>query len=194
MLKTIGFYDSQYPNIIATLQVVIAALTERILNLRAHMSKNVKEHHAKRMMQLLMGRRVQCLMYLYKIDFLLYQYVCKELGIRMVRFAIPLFREPEKMLAPLALDGDKCRWLIRQKVWRNGWRPRPLMSQANKLVRFRKHPIEPVPRDHGKAKATPQQVSTAFPYGVRDDRVRGEQIVYNPTAPGAGHMPCRLLP
>ena len=59
------------------------------------------------------------------------------------------------------------------------FRPRPLINDKGKLVRYKHHPVEPVPSPHGSSeeKPTPQQVSTAYPYGVREERVEGKETV-----------------
>jgi hypothetical protein len=46
-----------------------------------------------------------------------------------------------------------------------------------------------VPESWGKPQPVQQQISRAWPYGVRSERVEGRQVVYNPTAPGKGFMP-----
>merc|ERR1712232_765658 len=130
---------------------------------------------------------------MYKKDYLLYKYVCKELGIRMVRFPIPEYSDPGRVTAPLAVDGEHCKFLIRQRLWRERHRPRPLRDEMGVLVRYRKHPSEPVPDDHNVAQPVPQQLSAIYPYGVKRERVEGKQEIYNPTAPGKGHAPARLL-
>ncbi|CAD7958123.1 unnamed protein product [Amoebophrya sp. A120] len=182
--------------------VRIACLTEKILNLRAHMIRTRKDSMARRVMTLLLSRRMKVMKALYKSDFLLYKYVCEELSIRLVRFAIPEYRDPSRMVAPMGIDGDKCKWLIRQKLYKKKNMPRMFMDatksmtgwRASTLVRHTHHPIEPVPEDFGKAaKISPQQVSPHFPYGVRGDRVRGDGILHNPTEPGPGHQPARML-
>lgn len=132
---------------------------------------------------------------LYKSDFELYKWVCQEVGIKCIRFAIPDFRDPDKMIAPLAIDGDRAKFLIRQKVYRAKYRPRPVRDpKTGQLVRYVTHPIEEPPHDHGLAKAVKQQVTRRWPYGVTKDRVHGRQIVYNPTAAGKGYQPSSILP
>merc|ERR1712029_1298339 len=93
---------------------------------------------------------------------------------------------------PMAVDGDRAKFLIRQRIYTGKRRPDAMKDPASdRLIRYTRHPPEPVPLDHGKAVATPQQISRAWPYGVRQDRVAGKQVVFNPTAPGAGFWPAR---
>ncbi|CAD7960884.1 unnamed protein product [Amoebophrya sp. A25] len=174
--------------------------SSNFLNLRAHLIKTVKDIPGRRVMSMLLSKRMRVMRNLYKTDFLLYKHVCEELGLRMVRFAVPEFRDPSKMVSPMAVDGDKMKWLIRQKLYKKKNMPMMFMDatrtftgrRASTLVRHTRHPLEPVPEDHGKPKATVQQLSPHFPYGVRADRVRGEQVVHNPTAPGPGYCVGRM--
>merc|ERR1712232_904938 len=102
-------------------------------------------------------------------------------------YATPDSRNPAEMISPLAVDGDRARFLIRQRVYRRHFHPRRMREpMTDRLIRYTRHPMAAVPKSHGQAKATPQQVSRAWPYGVRLERVEGKQIVYNPTAPGRG--------
>merc|ERR1719476_1016240 len=97
------------------------------------------------------------------------------------------------MLNPLAVDGDKAKFLIRQRIFHAKHRPREMRDPAtNQLIRYTRHPMEPVPANHGKAKKTSQRISVSWPYSVRQDRVEGKQVVHNPTAAGKGYRPARL--
>eukprot|EP00397_Hematodinium_sp_SG-2012_P056523 GEMP01069839.1.p1 GENE.GEMP01069839.1~~GEMP01069839.1.p1 ORF type:complete len:280 (+),score=45.89 GEMP01069839.1:294-1133(+) len=139
--------------------VRIACLTEKILNLRTHLLKNPKEHQAKRWMQFDVSKRTRAMKSLYKSDFTLYKWVCLELGIKCIRFAVPDFPNPTQMIAPLAIDGDRAKFLIRQKVWKAKYRPRPLRDpKTGQLIRYTTHPIEAPDHDHGLAKAVKQQL------------------------------------
>mmetsp|Transcript_124241 Transcript_124241/g.264832 ORF Transcript_124241/g.264832 Transcript_124241/m.264832 type:complete len:341 (-) Transcript_124241:19-1041(-) len=173
----------------------IACLTEKILRLRAHLLRNPKgpgHQVAKRSMSMYLTRRVKTMKSLYRADYVLYRHVCSELGIRCVRFAIPGSKDPQKMVNPQAIDGDRAKFLIRQRMYHARYRPRELQEEGTKrLIRYTRHPMEPVPESHGKPKATPQQISRAWPYGVRGERVAGKQVVYNPTAAGPGHWPAK---
>uniref|UniRef100_A0A7S2MQ16 Ribosomal protein S15 n=1 Tax=Zooxanthella nutricula TaxID=1333877 RepID=A0A7S2MQ16_9DINO len=176
--------------------VRIAVLTEKIMRLRAHLLRNpgTRGHQAAKIsMSMRLSKRQKAMKLLYKSDFTLYRHVCQELGIRCVRFAVPGSKDPSKMVNPQAVDGDRARFLIRQRMYHAKYRPRELRdTETNKLIRYTRHPMEPVPASHGKAIATPQQVSRAWPYGVRGDRVAGQQVVYNPTAAGPGYWPAKF--
>jgi len=173
--------------------VVIAMLTEKILRLRAHLLRYHKHHVVKRSMSIFLARRQRVMRSLYRSDFVLYQHVCKELGIRCVRFAIPPPKDPQLSINPQAVDGDRMKFLIRQRLYRKGNRPRELREpETGKKIRYTRHPLEPVPISHGRPKPTPQQVSRAWPYGVREDRVAGKQVMYNPSAAGKGFWPVKL--
>mmetsp|Transcript_23486 Transcript_23486/g.61879 ORF Transcript_23486/g.61879 Transcript_23486/m.61879 type:complete len:322 (-) Transcript_23486:12-977(-) len=178
--------------------VRIAVLTEQIMRLRAHLLRNPNRwghQTAKMSMAMKLTRRMKSMKSLYKSDFVLYKHTCSELGIRCVRFAVPGKRDLDKMLNPQAIDGDKARFLIRQRLYMAKFRPREMRDpETNRLIRYTRHPMEKVPATHGKALPTPQQVSRAWPYGVRAERVAGKQIVYNPTAPGKGFMPASHAP
>lgn len=176
--------------------VRIAVLTEKLMRLRAHLLRNPNRwghQMAKISMAVKLAKRQKAMKSLYKHDFVLYQHVCKELGIRCVRFAVPSSKDPSKMVNAQAIDGDRAKFLIRQRMWHGRYRPKEMRDpETNKLIRYTRHPMEPVPASHGKAAATAQQVSVAWPYGVRSDRVAGKQVVYNPTAAGRGFWPARL--
>jgi len=172
--------------------VMIAVLTERILNLRAHLLKHYKHHQVKRSMNIMLARRQRIMKHLYKNDFVLYKHVCTELGIRCVRFAVPFEKHPSKNINPQAVDGDRMKFMIRQRIYKKGLRPRELREPGtNRKIRYTHHPMERVPDSHGKPKRVPLQVSTAWPYGVTGERAAGKQIVYNPTAPGLGYWPTK---
>mmetsp|Transcript_46476 Transcript_46476/g.149305 ORF Transcript_46476/g.149305 Transcript_46476/m.149305 type:complete len:331 (-) Transcript_46476:89-1081(-) len=178
--------------------VRIAVLTEKIMRLRAHLLRNPNRwghQMGKISMAVKLSQRQKSMKVLYKTDFVLYQTVCKELGLRCVRFAVPSSKDPAKMINAQAIDGDRAKFLIRQRLYHAKFRPREMRDpQTNQLIRYTRHPMEPVPESHGKALPTPQQVSRAWPYSVRPDRVAGKQIVYNPTAAGRGFLPGRLKP
>jgi len=168
----------------------IATLTEKILNLRAHLLRMPKSASPKKVMSIRLSRRNRLMKALYKSDYKLYKHVCEAVGIRCIRFAIPDSKDPSKRNNPQAVDGDRARWLIRQRMYRARFRPREMrVPESNRLVRYTRHPMEPVPESWGRPQAVSQQVSRAWPYGVRTERVEGKQIVYNPTAPGKGFQP-----
>lgn len=175
--------------------VRIAVYTEKILRIRAHMLRNPKgpgHQEAKRAHSRYLSGRQRAMKSLYKSDFTLYKHVCSEVGIRCVRFAIPSSSDPSKMVNPQAVDGDRAKFLIRQRMYHAKFRPREVREpDTNRLIRYTRHPLEPVPESHGKPVPTPQQLSRAWPYGVRSERVAGKQVVYNPTAPGRGFWPAR---
>jgi len=170
--------------------VTIACLTEKILTLRAHLLRHPKHVGVKRSMSIRLSARHRIMRALYKSDYMLYKHVCSELGIRCIRFAVPDSKDPRERANPQAVDGDRAKWLIRQRLYRGRYRPREMREpESGRLIRYTRHPQEPVPESWGKPQATAQQVSRAWPYGVRQERVEGRQIVYNPTAPGNGYIP-----
>lgn len=178
--------------------VHIACLTEKILRVRTHLLRNAQKvghQEAKKALRFYLHRRQKIMKRLYKVDYILYKHVCDELGLRCVRYAIPGKKDRSKMVNPQAVDGDHARFLIRQRMYHHRFRPREMREPGTlKLVRYVKHPLSPAPQSHGKAKATPQQISVAWPYGVRQVRVEGRQTVYNPTAPGPGFYPVPYKP
>ncbi|CAE7378143.1 MRPS15 [Symbiodinium natans] len=176
--------------------VRIACLTEKILRLRAHLLRTDMggpHQEAKESMRKCLTRRNRAMKVLYKVDYPLYKHTCQELGIRCIRYAIPMKSDPQTMINAQAVDGDHAKWLIRQRIYKAKFRPRELREPGSqRRIRWSRHPMEPVPASHGRPKATPQQVSTAWPYGVRQDRVEGKQVVYNPTAAGRGFQPAKM--
>ena len=173
--------------------VKIAIFTEKILNLRAHLIARPKDQHAKGRMAIFLGARTKAMRKLYRSDFTLYQWTCKELGIRCVRFGVPI-TNPQLAYNPLAVDGDRAKFLIRQKLWKGKHRPkREAAADGRGMgVVFTKHPVESPPENHGKPEKVEQQVSPKWPYGVTRERVEGRQIVPNPTAPGRGYIPASI--
>uniref|UniRef100_A0A7S0A0C9 Ribosomal protein S15 n=1 Tax=Pyrodinium bahamense TaxID=73915 RepID=A0A7S0A0C9_9DINO len=175
--------------------VRIAVLTEKVLRVRAHLLRQPKgQGHqvAKRALSMYLSRRQRSMKSLYKSDFALYKHTCSQLGIRCVRFAIPSPRNPQQMVNPQAIDGDRARFLIRQRMYHAKFRPREMREpETNRLIRYTRHPLEPVPQSHGMPLPAPQQVSRAWPYALRGERVAGKQVVYNPTAPGRGFWPAK---
>lgn len=140
-------------------------------------------------MAMRLTRRQRAMKYLYRTDYGLYQHVCSELGIRCIRFAIPSSKHVQEAENPQAVDGDHARFLIRQRIYHAKHRPREMREpETNRLIRYTRHPMEPVPASHGKAKPIPQQISRGWPYGVSNERVAGKQVIHNPTAPGPGFL------
>lgn len=180
--------------------VVIACLTEKILRQRealltAAKGKN-KHQEMKIMLTVMLSRRIKKMKNLYRNDYHTYKHVCKELGIRCIRFAIPIIKgqgDMSRLVNKQAVDGDQAKFLIRRRWYFRKYRPRPMREpETNRLIRYMQHPVEPVPENHGKPKPVAQQVSVSWPYGVRREFVEGRRIVYNPTAPGKGHQPARF--
>ena len=181
---------SQSPFDTNSLPVKIAVLTEQILNMRQHLLAHTRDSASKQSIAIALGKRTRAMRLLYKVNTGLYEWVCAELGIKCVRFSVPGIKHPAKALNPLAIDGDRVKWLIRRKLWRAQNRPRPeerTDGKAGKIYPLR-HRTERPPEHHGKPRPVPQQVSKAYPYGVSEDRVRGNYTVHNPTAPGVGHV------
>uniref|UniRef100_A0A0G4HHR3 Ribosomal protein S15 n=1 Tax=Chromera velia CCMP2878 TaxID=1169474 RepID=A0A0G4HHR3_9ALVE len=173
--------------------VRIAVYTEQILNLRRHMLQHKRDHEKKMVMTLMLNKRQRAMKALYTNDFELYKHVCKELKIRMVRFAIPDSRHPTNAVSPMAVDGDRCRFLIRMKLWKGKFRPRPVKERSGKTARYTRHPIEEPPPDWNKPKPQNAQISRSWPYGVKEERMSGNYPIHNPTKPGHGHIPVPIL-
>ena len=65
-----------------SVNVQCAILTERINNLTSHMKLNPKDHHSRRGLLILVGRRRRLLRYLQKNNKELYGELIKKLGLR----------------------------------------------------------------------------------------------------------------
>lgn len=63
-------------------EVQIALMSARISQLTEHLKVNKKDHHSRRGMFLLIGRRKRMLSYLAKTDIARYRSLCQRLGIR----------------------------------------------------------------------------------------------------------------
>ncbi len=63
-------------------EVQVAVLTERIKELTAHLKENPKDHHSRRGMYKMIGKRRGLLDYLKKKDIERYRKLIEELGIR----------------------------------------------------------------------------------------------------------------
>lgn len=63
-------------------EVQCALLSERITNLTEHLKINEKDHHSRRGLLVLVGRRRRLLDYLKRKDFNRYETLVKKLGIR----------------------------------------------------------------------------------------------------------------
>ena len=63
-------------------EVQIALMSARISQLTEHLKVNKKDHHSRRGMFLLIGRRKRMLSYLAKTDITRYRSLCQRLGIR----------------------------------------------------------------------------------------------------------------
>lgn len=63
-------------------RVQIALLTARILELSEHLKRNKKDHHGRRGLLVMVGRRKRLLSYLEKTDFEGYKSLLAELGLR----------------------------------------------------------------------------------------------------------------
>ncbi len=182
------FSQSTYDT--SSLPVKIAVLTERILNMRQHLLNFPRDSASKQAIAIAIGKRTRAMRLLYKANTPMYEWVCSELGIQSVRFSVPGIKHPSKAINPLAIDGDRVKWLIRRKLWKARNRPRHEESTTGggKKVHYLRHRTEAPPKHHGKPRPVPQQVSKAYPYGVGDDRVKGSYTVHNPTAPGPGYV------
>ncbi len=65
-----------------SVKVQIALITERIIELREHFEKHSKDHHSRRGLLKLVGKRRRLLDYLMKKDYKAYKELIKELKIR----------------------------------------------------------------------------------------------------------------
>ena len=63
-------------------EVQIALLTKRINDLTEHFNKHVKDHHSRRGLMMMVGKRRRLLDYLSKKDIERYRAVIKDLNIR----------------------------------------------------------------------------------------------------------------
>lgn len=63
-------------------EVQVAILTERINHLTEHLKTHKHDHHSRRGLLLLVGRRRRLLQYLQKIDITRYRVLIERLGIR----------------------------------------------------------------------------------------------------------------
>ncbi|CEM32729.1 unnamed protein product [Vitrella brassicaformis CCMP3155] len=173
--------------------VSLCFLTEKILNLRRHIIQNPKDHIKKRSMSKFLNRRARVMKCLYKKDFELYKQVCADLKVTPVRFATPDSRDRQRCISQIGMDGDRCKFLIRMKLWKSRNRPRAIRVADGKEIRYTRHPMEEPPLDWNKARPHPPVVSRQWPYGVREERLRGDYVIYNPTEPGVGYCPVPML-
>ncbi|KAF4707495.1 26S proteasome non-ATPase regulatory subunit 2, partial [Perkinsus olseni] len=170
-----------------SLPVKIAILTERILNMRATNIVQERNTRAKQAIKMALCRRNRVMKALFTKDFELYKWVVKQLGLRLVRFNYMALKDPSKTVNAIAVDGDKVKWMLQQRLWRHRYRPRNVKHpQTGKLVRYTRHLVKPPPANFGKPVPVRQQISKRWPYGVTPERVSGTYTVYNPTAPGRG--------
>lgn len=63
-------------------EVQVAILTERIRNLTEHLKEHPKDHHTRRGLLVLVGKRRRLLVYIKNRDILEYRELIKKLGIR----------------------------------------------------------------------------------------------------------------
>jgi small subunit ribosomal protein S15 len=70
------------PNDTGRTEVQIALMTERINDLTTHLRTNGKDHHSRRGLLMLVGRRRRLLNYLQRNDLERYRTLIRELGLR----------------------------------------------------------------------------------------------------------------
>ena len=70
------------PTASGSADVQIAILTERIRNLTAHLKEHPKDHHTRRGLLMLVGKRRRLLVYIKDRDVVAYRELIKKLGIR----------------------------------------------------------------------------------------------------------------
>lgn len=63
-------------------EVQVAILTERIRNLTEHLKEHPKDHHTRRGLLMLVGKRRRLLVYIKDRDIIEYRELIKKLGIR----------------------------------------------------------------------------------------------------------------
>ena len=63
-------------------EVQVASLTERMRNLTEHLKEHPKDHHTRRGLLMLVGKRRRLLVYIKNRDILEYRELIKKLGIR----------------------------------------------------------------------------------------------------------------
>lgn len=63
-------------------EVQVAILTERVRNLTEHLKEHPKDHHTRRGLLMLVGKRRRLLVYIKNRDILEYRELIKKLGIR----------------------------------------------------------------------------------------------------------------
>eukprot|EP00916_Digyalum_oweni_P004848 GHVL01008717.1.p1 GENE.GHVL01008717.1~~GHVL01008717.1.p1 ORF type:complete len:304 (+),score=46.98 GHVL01008717.1:28-939(+) len=176
--------------------VRLSILTEKILNMRQHIvSDFIKHRHKRDKLNEYSRRRTKLMKAFSKIDYASYKETCDKIGIKCVNFTVPMPRSgPSKSFSPHAIDGDKCKWLIRQRLFRSKYRPLPHRAQhpeALGLERYTRHPLHPPPDTHNKPVPHHPIVNRKWPYGVTDERISGKYVLHNPTKVGWGytHMP-----
>ncbi|KAF4662154.1 ATP-binding cassette sub- F member 3 [Perkinsus olseni] len=134
-----------------SLPVKIAILTERILNMRATNIVQERNTRAKQAIKMALCRRNRVMKALFTKDFELYKWVVKQLGLRLVRFNYMALKDPSKTVNAIAVDGDKVKWMLQQRLWRHRYRPRNVKHpQTGKLVRYTRHLVKPPPANFGK--------------------------------------------
>ena len=72
----------QHENDTGSPEVQIALLTERILHLTEHLKTHKKDHHSRRGLLMLVGRRRRMLDYVRSIDVERYRKIVADLGLR----------------------------------------------------------------------------------------------------------------
>ncbi len=78
IIKTYG----RTPEDTGSPEVQVALLTERILELNAHLKENKKDHHSRRGLLKMVGQRRNLLAYLKKKDLDSYRALIEKLGLR----------------------------------------------------------------------------------------------------------------
>lgn len=176
-----------------SLAVQVTDLTEKILSIRAHILRLPRERTCHRALSIALGKRHRAMKALYKTDYALYHYVCQVACLRPVRFSIPDSRDRTKAISRLGVDGDRARFLIRQRFWRAKHRPRATEDEKGRRVLPVRHSMDSPDAQFGKPKRAVSEVSKAWPYGVSSERMTGTHTVRNPTAPGRLHVPVPLV-
>eukprot|EP00923_Selenidium_pygospionis_P023841 GHVN01041503.1.p1 GENE.GHVN01041503.1~~GHVN01041503.1.p1 ORF type:complete len:347 (+),score=64.71 GHVN01041503.1:184-1224(+) len=168
-----------------SLPVRISNLTEEILSLRRHVLY-LRDPTAIRWLSYKISKRHKLMKDLYKQDFRLYTHTCHVLGLKMISFAIPHSRHIAQRPNPTATDADRLRFLIRKRAWESRRAPR-MFEWKGHTYRFTRYPTQEPPPNFGNPVKVKDKISRFYPYGVRDERIKGKHVLLNPVAPGRKH-------
>jgi len=72
----------KHPSDTASPEIQVALITARLNQLRGHFDNHKKDHHSRRGLMMMVGKRRRLLVYLTKTDIARYRAIIKELNIR----------------------------------------------------------------------------------------------------------------